>query len=58
MTVKYGNPPINELVLGLYFDQPTPMRAEYAGVFWASVRDEFPGVALATILQGLGEFIA
>lgn len=50
MTVKYGNPPINELVLGLYFDQPTPMRAEYAGVFWASVRDEFPSIQQQPII--------
>jgi uncharacterized protein (TIGR04255 family) len=43
MKVKYKNPPINELIIGAYFDQPImPLHAEHVGLFWAEVRKEFP----------------
>jgi uncharacterized protein (TIGR04255 family) len=42
MKIKYQNPPINELVIGLYFDHVQSFRSEHVGLFWASVRNEFP----------------
>jgi uncharacterized protein (TIGR04255 family) len=45
MKIKYKNPPINELIIGAYFDQPiVPLRSEYVGVFWSEVRSEFPKI--------------
>lgn len=43
MTVRFENPPINEVVIGVYFHQPlVNLRAEHIGLYWNSVRDEFP----------------
>lgn len=45
MKVKYRNPPINELVIGLYFDRDvTSFRLEHVGLFWSTLRQEFPTV--------------
>jgi uncharacterized protein (TIGR04255 family) len=45
MKVKYKNPPINELIIGAYFDQPiAPLHSEHIGLFWAEVRSEFPKI--------------
>ena len=45
MAIKYVNPPINELIIGLYFNQPiTPLRSEHVGLFWSRVRKEFPTI--------------
>ena len=45
MNVKYKNPPIDELIIGLYFDQPIlPLRSEYVGLFWSEIRKEFPKI--------------
>jgi uncharacterized protein (TIGR04255 family) len=42
---KFKNPPINELIVGLYFNGEAPgLRAEHIGAFWASVRKDFPNV--------------
>lgn len=43
MRRKYKHPPINEVVIGVYFKDPIlAMRAEHVGLFWAMIRDEFP----------------
>lgn len=45
MKVKYKNPPINELIIGAYFDQPIlPLHSEHIGLFWAEVRKDFPTI--------------
>lgn len=45
MRQKYRNPPINELIIGLYFDQDIPsFRIEHLGLFWSTLRDDFPVV--------------
>jgi uncharacterized protein (TIGR04255 family) len=42
---KFKNPPINELIVGVYFNGETPgLRAEHVGAFWASVRKDFPHI--------------
>lgn len=44
-TIKFKHPPINELVIGVYFAQDVPtLRAEHVGLFWASVRKQFPTI--------------
>lgn len=45
MTVKFRNPPINELVIGVYFARDLhPLRAEHIGLFWSNIRPEFPTI--------------
>lgn len=41
--MKFKNPPINELVIGVYFS-PTlrKLRAEHIGLFWSKIQDRFP----------------
>jgi uncharacterized protein (TIGR04255 family) len=43
--VKFKNPPINELVIGVYFERDMEMlRAEHIGLFWGMVRSDFPKI--------------
>lgn len=43
MRRKYKNPPVNEVVIGVYFNDPIlAMRAEHVGLFWSSIASEFP----------------
>lgn len=45
MQLKFENPPINELVIATYFNPPiVDLRAEHIGIFWSSVRDEYPQI--------------
>jgi uncharacterized protein (TIGR04255 family) len=45
MKLKYKHPPINELIIGAYFDQPIiPLHSEHIGLFWGQVRKEFPKI--------------
>ncbi len=44
MRIKFQNPPINEVIVGVYFDRPMMVRSEHVGVFWNSVRKEFPRI--------------
>lgn len=46
MPVKFKNPPINEVIIGAYFDQPImPLRSEHIGVFWWSrIKSKFPRI--------------
>ncbi len=41
--MKYENPPINELVIGVYFKDPIPrFRVEHVGLYWSRIIDDFP----------------
>lgn len=43
--VRFKNPPVNELVIGVYFDPPLiDLRSEHIGVFWERVKGTFPKV--------------
>jgi uncharacterized protein (TIGR04255 family) len=43
MRREYENPPLNELVIGVYFKPHLlNLRSEHIGIFWKKVRDEFP----------------
>ena len=45
MKVRFKNPPINEVVIGAYFDPPlVALRNEHIGLLWSKFRDEFPTV--------------
>jgi uncharacterized protein (TIGR04255 family) len=51
--MKFKNPPINELVIGVYFNTPLlNLRVEHIGLFWHSVRDTFPKVSQTTPIVG------
>jgi hypothetical protein len=43
MRREYKNPPVNELVVGVYFAKPLlSMRAEHIGIFWKRLDKDFP----------------
>jgi uncharacterized protein (TIGR04255 family) len=45
VAIKYKNPPINELIIGAYFEPPlAQLHSEHVGVFWSSVRKKFPTI--------------
>ena len=53
MNLRFKNPPINELVIGTYFDPPLyALRSEHIGLLWARLRDEFPTVQQREPLGG------
>ncbi len=46
MTIKFKNPPIDELIVSTYFNPPIHgLRNEHIGLFWHSIKDEFPIVS-------------
>ena len=43
MTMKFQNPPINELIITTYFNAPiSNLRNEHVGIFWSRIKDDFP----------------
>ncbi len=43
MTIKFQNPPVNELVVTTYFSPPiSDLRNEHIGIFWSQIKDSFP----------------
>ena len=43
MAISFKNPPIDEVVVATYFDQPlSGFRSEHVGLFWNKIREEFP----------------
>ncbi|CAN0305133.1 unnamed protein product [Phaeothamnion confervicola] len=45
MKLKFKNPPINEVVLGVYFDREiVELKLEHVGLFWSLLRDRYPTV--------------
>ena len=56
MKVRFKNPPINELVIGAYFDPPlTALRNEHIGLLWSQMREEFPTVEQRPPIGGVAE---
>ena len=46
MRRKYRHPPVNEVVIGVYFKDPIlAMRAEHVGLFWSEIESAFPEAA-------------
>jgi uncharacterized protein (TIGR04255 family) len=49
--IKLRNPPINELVIGTYFERDLPtFGLEHVGLFWSIIRHEFPVVSQNPVL--------
>ena len=45
MSIKFKNPPISELVIGIYFDREiASLRSEHVGLFWGQVQQDFPNI--------------
>lgn len=43
MSKTFRSPPINEVVISTYFNPPlTDLRNEHIGLFWGTIRNEFP----------------
>ena len=43
MSTTYKNPPINEVVVSLYFNTPlVGLRSEHIGLFWTKIKGDFP----------------
>jgi uncharacterized protein (TIGR04255 family) len=40
--VKFVNPPINELVIGLYHIPVIELKAQHIGSYWDRIRDRYP----------------
>jgi hypothetical protein len=56
--MKFKFPPINELVIGVYFNTPLlGLRAEHIGLFWHGIRDAFPKVSQTGPIVAHGETI-
>ena len=53
MSVEFEAPPINEVVLGIYFEPITALKLETIGVYWDKIRAEFPTVTQNTPLRNL-----
>jgi uncharacterized protein (TIGR04255 family) len=54
--IKFKNPPINELIIGAYFNPPLiELRAEHIGLFWDKIRDQFPKISQQSPIVGQGE---
>ena len=60
MSLKYKNPPINELVIGVYFDRDImSLRPEYIGVFWNRYRYGFPTITQQPpLMRPINVFVA
>jgi uncharacterized protein (TIGR04255 family) len=56
--MKFRFPPINELVIGVYFNAPLlGLRAEHIGVFWHRIRERFPKVSQRGPIVPQGEAV-
>lgn len=45
MSITFENPPINEVVIGTYFNPPlNGLRSEHIGLFWEKIKKDFPVV--------------
>lgn len=42
MSVEFENPPLDEVVFGLVFEPIAQLKAETVGLFWQSIRPDFP----------------
>ena len=52
--VDFDNPPVSEVVCGLGFQNPADYSTPHMGLFWSSIRDEFPHVQVSPPLPPPG----
>ena len=56
MKVTFKNPPINEVVIGAYFEPPlTAFRSEHVGLLWSRLREHFPKVEQRPPIMGTNQ---
>ena len=56
MKIRFKNPPINELIIGAYFNPSLrALRSEHIGLLWSRLRDEFPTVRQREPIGGAAE---
>lgn len=54
MKVRFKKPPINEVVIGAYFEPPlTAFRSEHVGLLWSRLRADFPKVEQRPPITGI-----
>lgn len=53
--VKFKRPPVVEVVCGVLFTVPQPLKSSHVGAFWEQVRKEFPRVEDAAPLAAVVE---
>ena len=54
MSVKFENPPISEVVMGVYFSAPVlDFRNQHIGLLWSKIREQFPIVEQKHTLGGI-----
>jgi uncharacterized protein (TIGR04255 family) len=53
--VNFRKPPVVEVVCGVLFDVPQPLRAAHVGLFWSTVRDQFPATEDASVVLPMTE---
>ena len=57
MKTRFGNPPVNELVIATYFNPPLfTLRSEHVGLLWSKIRDAFPVVEQQAPVGGAETF--
>ena len=54
-TIKYENPPINEIVCGILFDSIQRLRAGHLGLLWQRFRSEFPNIEDQNLIAPVSE---
>jgi uncharacterized protein (TIGR04255 family) len=40
--IKFSNPPINELVIAVYYAPLLEFKAQHIGMYWDTVRERYP----------------
>jgi hypothetical protein len=40
--VKFQSPPINELVIAIYYLPITELKAQHIGIYWQRIYDKYP----------------
>jgi uncharacterized protein (TIGR04255 family) len=55
--IEYKNPPLNEVVFGITFNPLVKMKAAYIGLFWETIKKEFPKCEQAAIIGPIDEIV-
>ena len=58
MAIKFKTPPINELIISTFFNPPLAnLRSEHIGLFWATIKKDFPIVSQQPPIAGGADII-
>ncbi len=56
--LKFKNPPINELVVGMFHVPIVDLKAQHIGLYWDKVRDRFPSCEQQNVIVGPNDNVA